>query len=190
MSAADRHAGRLGDLSSRVSALLLAIVLAGSLATLALKPWSRAVHRAADSLVAAEAGARGLAATPSFSKEEAASLAARLPELALAAPSEGQAMARLQDLVKARAGEAGARLLAVEPLEIETDAPLALLAARVRLAGDTASLQAFLHGVEAGPPRLIVRRLRVEVPPERGDVRLLAEAELAVPWTRAEEGGS
>jgi hypothetical protein len=105
--------------------------------------------------------------------EQAASrvdaLAARLAALAadpstgslwLAAGSEAQAMAAMQDRVKTVASSVGAIVVAAQPLGTAPGVP-ARARLRVGLGADMTALQATLHALESGSPPLLVEALTI-----------------------------
>ncbi|MSP89373.1 MAG: hypothetical protein EXQ92_11285 [Alphaproteobacteria bacterium] len=123
--------------------------------------------------------------------EQAASradaLAARLAALTadpntggvwLAAGSEAQAMATMQDRVKTVAASVGATVVTAQPLGAAAGAP-ARARLRVGLSADTTALQATLHALESGSPLLLVETLTIRPRSSAGGGILDVQIDLA-----------
>ena len=82
----------------------------------------------------------------------------------LAGASDAERLASLQARVEAVAGEAQVQLKSLQPTGTQTQGPLEIVGMRVVAGGTIETLQAFLHGLEAGRPGLLVASLDVAPP--------------------------
>jgi len=87
--------------------------------------------------------------------------AAPIAGLFLAAGSEGQGSAALQDLVKQAVGGAGATLVTMQTLPSVADTGFRRVALKVLLTADTPALQALLYTLESARPVVVVQNLYV-----------------------------
>ena len=91
--------------------------------------------------------------------------------LFLAGATEGQAVAALQDVIKAAVAAADARADSIQALETGAEGDLTRVAMRVRLTANTASLQRLLHALEAGRPVVLLDGVYVRARSLRGDAQ-------------------
>lgn len=161
----------LRRLLSRLAALGLVIVVALVLYAGLIIPYLEARQRSQDMIEQQGAllaryralAAGGIEADASADRERVA----LLREILHPALSEGQAVASLQDRIKTLGGGAGINLSSVQalpPHEIarkDDGGGLARIGLRLRLAGDTAALNRFLHAIEAHRPFLVIENLAI-----------------------------
>lgn len=154
-----------GTALSQGSALALLILLLIGAYAIGVKPWLSWLEGYRGDVLEAQQVLAKLA-----SVEERVSLPALadlkdaptlLRELTLAAPSEAQASAALQDMVKSAVDGSGAALASVAALPAAHKGALTGIALRVQLVADTASLQRLLYRLEAGQPALILDNLQL-----------------------------
>ncbi len=158
---------------SRLAAVTLALLLATAIVVGGLLPyldWRAAAAADVEREAALLARYRALAARETAPGGNESTSDPQLEALLLPATSEGQAMAALQDRLKAMSAGAGLSLVSVQPMTAEVGAPtpsgampeaLRRLTVRLKLGGDTAQLNRFLYEVEAARPWLLVDNLFV-----------------------------
>lgn len=96
----------------------------------------------------------------------------------LAAGSEAQAMAAMQDRVKTVAGAAGAVVVTAQSLGTAAGAPTRVRL-RVGLGADMTALQATLHALESGSPLLLVEAVTIRPRSSAGGGGLDVQIDLA-----------
>lgn len=164
--------GRLtlpGSAPSRLAALLLLLVVLGLAYAGLAAPYLAHVGAITERLDARAdilARMRRIAEQPAPADD--ASAGAQLGRLLLTAGSEAQAVAQLQDRLKAIALDAGVDLLGVQVLPAVETAQLSRLTLRLRGTADIAAASRFLHAVESGAPALLVENLRLQSRTLRG----------------------
>lgn len=158
---------------SRVAAVALAVLLGAAIVVGVLLPyldWRAAAAAAVEREAALVARYRALAARDTAAGPAELPSDPQLEALLLPATSEGQAMAALQDRLKAMSAAAGLTLVSVQPMtaELGTGSPpgampeaLRRLTVRLKLGGDTGQLSRFLYEVESAKPWLLVDNLFV-----------------------------
>jgi hypothetical protein len=166
MSARALHPGTPAarGLALAAAAVILAVIWVGLAA-----PWLDRLQSGRQRLERQEALLRGYQQVAARDVEARARLDALTADprgagLWLAADSEGQAAAALQDRVKTVAAAAGAALISQQPLGTSAGPPRRTRL-RVALAADTAVLQAVLHGLESGSPLLLIEGLTLRPRP-------------------------
>lgn len=148
---------------SRLTAVLILILALALIHAGLLSPYLAHVGAQAERLDARAdilARMRRLAEQPAPADDAAAR--ARLAALLLPAGSEAQAVAQLQDRLKAIALEAGVDLQGLQVLPAVETALLSRLTVRLRGSADIAAAGRFLQAVESGTPALLVDNLRLQ----------------------------
>lgn len=157
--------GRLAALGA-AGALILAVWIGVA------APWLDAVHSARQRLDRQhqllrgheQAAARADALT---ARRDALASDAAIAGLWLAAGSEAQAMAAMQDRVKTVAAGAGATVVTAQPLGAAAGVSIRARL-RVGLSADMKALQATLHALESGSPPVLVEALTIRPRPGAG----------------------
>jgi type II secretory pathway component PulM len=99
-------------------------------------------------------------------KKPSAVTEANAPEAFVEGATAGLATASLQRAMLDKAGEAGMRVLKVQPLPAEAVNGLARLRLDMEISGSLESLRSYLLAVEAGAPLVFVREIHVATPTE------------------------
>ena len=166
---------------------LVALGAAGALAVAIwiglAAPWVEAIQSARQHLERQRQVLQGYEQAAS----RADTLAARLATLTadpntggvwLAAGSEAQAMATMQDRVKTVAASVGATVVTAQPLGAAAGAPTRARL-RVGLSADMTALQATLHALESGSPLLLAEALTIRPRSSAGGGLLDVQIDLA-----------
>lgn len=149
------------SLPSRLAACGLLLLV---LAVLGFGLGTQLVHRVQASLAEIEDSWQSLQVNQRVARREAALRRAierlrqdrALDGLLLPAGSDGGAVATLQDRVQAIITGAGARLTSAQALPVEPGQGHRRIGLRLQFAADIEGLRAILHGLESGPPAVVL----------------------------------
>lgn len=79
----------------------------------------------------------------------------------LAGETDAEKISALQSRVEAVAAATGVRLSSLQPMPETSQGPLRLISLRAVAAGSMDQVQRFLHGLEGGPPSLMIQSLDI-----------------------------